>query len=65
MDGRRKPDRVPCGAAVPSSANTELTRGPNTYIFEEEVKLPVVLGVDGSLEKGQEDVLQHLPKVWQ
>ena len=45
--------------------HTELTRGPRTYVFEEEVKFPVILGVDGSLEEGQEDVLQHLPKVWQ
>lgn len=42
-----------------------LTRGPQTYVFKEEVKLPMVLRVDGSLEKGQEDVLQHLPKAWQ
>lgn len=44
---------------------TGLTRGPQTYVFKEEVKLPMVLRVDGSLEKGQEDVLQHLPKAWQ
>lgn len=42
-----------------------LTRGPQTYVFKEEVKLPMVLRVDSSLEKGQEDVLQHLPKAWQ
>lgn len=45
--------------------HTELSRGPRTYVFKEEVKLPMVLRVDGGVEEGQEDVLQHLPKVWQ
>lgn len=29
------------------------------------MKLSVILGVDCGLKKGQEDVLQHLPKAWQ
>ena len=37
----------------------------HAYVFEEEVKLSVILRVDGGLEKGQEDILQHLPKAWQ
>lgn len=41
-----------------------MLRGP-TYIFEEEVQLSVILGVDRGLEERQEDVLQHLPKIWQ
>jgi hypothetical protein len=50
---------------VPSFAMLSLPKPHPTYIFEEEVKLPVILGVDRGLEKGQEDVLQHLRKVWQ
>lgn len=37
----------------------------HTYISEEEVKLSVILRINGGLKKGQEDVLQHLPKAWQ
>lgn len=31
-----------------------------SYVLEEEVQLWVAAGVDGDLEQGQEDVLQHL-----
>lgn len=55
----------PCEASVPSSATLSLLEDPNTYVFKEEVKLPMILRVDGGFEKGKEDVLQHLPKVWQ
>lgn len=50
----------------PRSTTVPIAAGAtHAYIFEEEVKLSVILGVDCGLEKGQEDVLQHLPKAWQ
>lgn len=50
----------------PRSTTAPIAAGAtHAYIFEEEVKLSVILGVDCGLEKGQEDVLQHLPKAWQ
>lgn len=37
----------------------------STHVLEEEMELRATAGVDGDLEQGQEDVLQHLLKVGQ
>lgn len=42
----------------------QVTFETSTYIFQEHVYCFVLLGIDCSLEEGEENVFQHLGKVW-